>query len=118
MRERTATRGGQSDGIAFSAGAEAGLLAGDVEIADGVVDGEAAQIGVIDHAAAVVALRPHNLREAMEDATPHGGVGHAVVVRVLVDERGNEEGAEELAGQVLREADADVAAPAGKARGE
>ena len=42
-------------------------------------------------------------------------VGHAVVVRVLVDERGNEKGAEELAGHVLRKADADVAAPAGKA---
>ena len=111
-------RGGQADGVALGAGADAGLLAGDIETADGVVDGEAAEIGVVDHAAAVVALRPDNLREAMKDATPHGGVGHAVVVRVLVDERGNEKGAEELAGQVLREADADVAAPAGKARGE
>lgn len=108
-------RGGEADGVAFRAGAEPGLLAGDIEIADGVVDGEAAKIGVVDHAAAVVALRPGNLRDAMEDAAPHAGVGHAVVVRVLVDERGNEKGAEEFAGQVLGKADADVAAPAGNA---
>ena len=56
-------RGGEANGVALGAGAEPGLLAGDVEIADGVVDGEAGKIGVVDHAAAVVALRPGNLRE-------------------------------------------------------
>ena len=108
-------RGGEADGVALGGGGAPGLLAGDIEIADLVVDGEAAQIGVVDHAAAVVALRPGNLRNAVEDAASNAGVGHAVVVRVLVDKRGNEEGAEEFAGQVLGKADADVAAPAGNA---
>ena len=36
------------DGVALGAGAEPGLLTGDIKIADGVVDGEAAQVGVVN----------------------------------------------------------------------
>ncbi len=49
----------------------------------------------------------------MSDTARNGGVGHAVVVRVLVDEGGDEKGAEELAGHVLGIADAYVAAKPG-----
>src|SRR5208283_4311364 len=105
----------ETDQVARGGGAEAGLLAGDVEVREGVVDGGAAQGGPVDHAAAVVGLRPQNLQGGVGDAVLDGGVWLAVVVRVLVGKRGNEEGAEELAGQVLREADAGVAAPTGNA---
>ena len=48
----------------------------------------------------------------MADAARDRGVGHAVIVRVLVNDGRNQKGAEELAGDVLRIADADVAAKA------
>ena len=91
------------------------MPAGDVEVGELVDDGVTEDVGVVGHAAAVVALGPDDLGDGVADAAGDGGRGHAVIVRVLMGERGDEEGAEELAGQVLRVGDADAAAEAGKA---
>jgi len=104
--------GGESDGVAGGGGGEVGLPAGDVEVADFVVDGEGGEVGVVGHLLAVVALGVDHLNDGVGDATLEGGVGEAVVVRVLVDEGRDEEGTEELTGEVLGVADADVAAEA------
>src|SRR5580700_4558054 len=74
----------QGDAIARCAGWEVGALAGYVEIADRPVDGEAAQVGIVDHAFAVVTLRPKYLRGSVEDPPLDAGVRHAMVVRILV----------------------------------
>jgi len=105
----------QADGVAVGAGGKTGLAAGNVEVADFVVTREADHVGVVHHAAAVVALRPHHLVNRMGYTPLHGGVGHAVVVRVLMGDGGNEESAEELTGHVLRVADAHIAAKPGHA---
>ena len=52
------------------------LLAGDVEIGDFGVDGEAEEVGVVGHALAVVALGPADLDNGMQDAARDGGVRH------------------------------------------
>lgn len=97
---------GEAVGVAFCGGMKVCSLAGDVEIGDFEVDGEANDVGVIQHAFAIVALRPENLGNAVKDAALDGGAGHAVVVRVLVDDGGNEESAEEFAGHIFAVADA------------
>src|ERR1700758_5048188 len=47
----------------------------------------------------------------MADTVYDPGLGHAVVVRVLVSNRTNEKGAHKLAGQTLGKIDPDVLAP-------
>src|ERR1035438_8311004 len=101
-------RNGQGDAVAFRAGGQIGLPSRNVEVADLVVDGEAHHIGVVHHALAVVALGPDNLIHGVGDAALDGGVGHAMVVGVLARDGWDEEGAEELAGDVLGITDAHV----------
>ncbi len=52
----------------------------------------------------------------MADALRKFGVGQTVIMRVLMGNGGDQEGAEELAGEILGEADAHVAAEPGHAR--
>ena len=106
---------GEVDSVARCAGVEVGGAAGDVEIGDLVVDGVADQVVIVDHAFAVVALRPDHLQDGVADAVLDGFGGLAVVVRVLVGNGCDEEGAKEFAGDVLRVGDADAAPEAGEA---
>jgi len=92
------------------------LVAGNIKVGDFGVDGEAEDIGVIGHAFAVISLGPSDLRNGVPDAALNGSGRHAVVVRILVENRWNEESAEELTGQVFAVADADVTAESGHAR--
>ena len=107
--------GGDADAITLSAGRKIGLLAGDVEIRDLDVNGIADEVGVVGHAASIVANGPDDLHSRVNDAPLDCGFGHAVVMRILMEEGGNEEGIEELVGHILREADADVSSKAGHA---
>jgi len=111
--EITNRGGGEAYRVAVSGGADGGLAAGDVEVGDGVIHGEADQISVVRHSFSIVAPGPENLHDSVADSTVDGGVLHAVVIRILMDERWDEEGAEEFAGHILSEADADVPAETG-----
>jgi len=108
--------GGQAYAITLGTGRQVGSAAGNVEVADCVVDGKSAQVGVVHHAPAVVALRPRDLVEAVSDAPLDGGIGHAVVVRVLVGDGRDEKSAEKLASYVLRKIDAHKRAKAEQPR--
>src|SRR5208337_3902852 len=103
-------RRGQANAVALRAGGQIGLLAGDVKIADLVFDGEAYYVGVVHHPLAVVAQGPYHLGDGMADAAGNRSIGHAMVVRVLVDDGRNQEGREEFEGDVLRIADAHITA--------
>ena len=98
---------GEAGGVAAGCGRKVRAFAGDVEVGDFEVDGETEKVGVVDHAFAVVSLGPADLGDGVKDAPADDGVGHAVVVRVLVKDRWDEEGAEEFAGEVFTVADAD-----------
>ena len=65
-------RKGQADGIPFRAGGQIGLLSGNIEIADLVVDGKANQVGVVQHPIAVIALGPQHLVERVCDPALNG----------------------------------------------
>lgn len=107
--------GRQADGIAGGGGGKAGALTGDIEVCDFVVNGKSEYVRVIDHVAAIVTLSPGDLYDGMEEAVRNAGVGHAVIVGILVSNGGNKKSAEEFAGGVFGIADADVAEKAGKA---
>ena len=99
-----------------------GLNSGDIEVHDFGVDGEAKKRGAVGHSFPAVTSRPIDLGDGIQDSAWDGGVGHAVVARVLVNERGDQERVKELAGNVLGVGDADVlrealhAGPIGRVR--
>ena len=54
--------------VTRSAGPKVGFSARDVEIADLVADRKAENVGVVDHALAIIALCPEHLNDGMADA--------------------------------------------------
>src|SRR5271170_1790397 len=97
---------GVADEDAFDGGRAVGLDAGDVEVTDLGGDGVGEEGGVVRHRVAVVALGDDGAGDGVEEAAGKCGGGHAVIVRIFVGYGGDEKGAEELADNVLREADA------------
>ena len=57
--------------------------------ADFIVDGEAQQVSVVRHPVAAVAAGPAHLRNGMQSTTRNRSPFHAVIVRILVHDRGN-----------------------------
>jgi len=108
-------RGGHGDAIALGGGRSVGLAAGHIEVGDLILNGESDEVGVVEHALAAVGLGPEDLEGGVAHAMADGAAFKAVVMRVLVGEGGDGEGAEEFAGYVLGKTDADVARIAGHA---
>ncbi len=92
------------------------LLARHIQIANFVIDREPHQVRVVQHFAAVIALRPHHLIKRVRDAALHRRPRQPVVMRVLVRNRRNQKCAEELARSILRVTVAHVPPPATHAR--
>ena len=101
--------GGEADDVAAGRSGSVGFAARDVKVADLVAHGEPHQVGIIQHAVPAVALCPEHLICRMQDPARDFRFGHAVIVRILVGDRWDEKGAEELADQVLGVADAYIA---------
>src|ERR1700722_18508849 len=98
--------GGETDGDALDGSDAVGLDAGDVEVAEFGGDGIGGERGIVRHGAAVVMLRDEGATDGIEDSPLHAGLRHAVVAWVLMHEGGDDEDSKELAGDILREADA------------
>lgn len=75
---------GEAGGIALGAGWKVSGAARYVEVVYLVLDGEADEIGVVDHPLAVVALGPDDLQNGVFDAVGDGSARFTVVVGVLV----------------------------------
>ena len=102
-------RAGHRDAVAGHTRFHIGFPARHVKIADLVVNAKPHQVGVVGHALAIVSLGPDHLRHGVQHAPGNLRLGHPVVVRVLVCDGGDEEGAEELAGQILCKTHAHIA---------
>jgi hypothetical protein len=102
FRNRVANRvGSQRSGDTGGAGSETISAAGYVEVARGAGANGACDGGVVEHGRSVIALADHHRVDDVEEAPAKGHIRHAMVVRILVDEGRNQEGAKELAGHVL-----------------
>ena len=89
--------------------AAVGLNSGYIEIFKLPVDGKSQQVGVIEHASArhrPASIQLRKLRGLILRANT--GVRHAMVMRILMDDRRNRKSAEELADAVFGVAYADV----------
>lgn len=89
--------GSNGSAVTRGGGAPACIAPGHIEVAEANVYGGSHEICVIRHAGSVIALRPRDLGDGMQDATPNRGIGHAVVMGILVCDGRNEKGAEEFA---------------------
>lgn len=67
--------GGKADDVTAAGSIQAGLAAGHVEIGDAVIDGEADDVGIVEHAFAVVSPRPKDLQGGVRDAAGNTGIG-------------------------------------------
>lgn len=105
----------EASGVAGGGGGKVGLLARDIEIGNLVVDGEADKVRVVDHVASVITLGPADLEDGVNEPARNGGVGHAVIVGILVNDGWDKKGPKEFASGVFGVSDADVAEKTGKA---
>src|SRR5665213_448679 len=95
-RSRTKT-----DKIARGCSAAVRLNSRYIEIFKLSVDGKSQQVAVIEHASSVIALRPSNFVNSVRYPAPNTGVGHAMVMRILMGNRWNGKVAKELADTVF-----------------
>src|ERR1700722_14044613 len=100
--------GGQRGGNTGGAGSETISAAGYVEIAYGAGANSAQDCGVVEHGRSVIALADHHRVDDVEEPSAKGHIRHAMVVRILVDQGRDQEGAEELASHVLSQGDAGI----------
>src|ERR1039457_5162371 len=94
--------GGVSDHDALGGGGAVTGDAGDVEVADFGADGIGEKGGVVRNHVAVIVLSDEGLVEDVEDAAWDAPLRPAMVMRILVGQGGDKEGAEELASGVLQ----------------
>ena len=87
-----------------------GFQSGYVEIFQLLIDRKSKKVAVVQHASAVITARPYHLGNGVEESVRYVPFGHAIVMRILVNDRGDCKRAEELANSVLAVAYADVLA--------
>ena len=108
--------GGVSEHDAADRRGTVAIDAGNVQVADFRGDGVRQQAGEVGHGGAGVTLRNGGVGDGVKHSAEDARVWHAVIVRVFVGDRGDEECAESLAGRILQQAVAGIPGEADAAR--